>query len=131
MVDVKVDPNIHVDLSDFQDLASEIVRPRASKLAEKFEHELLQVALDFDCTRVYYVDWTEIKDNVWSWCYNVFPFQHRNLAFELAREKDSFVVIANFKKWINMSEEEFIRFGSQSKNFELAKQLRDKFRGKV
>ena len=131
MVDVKVDPNIHVDLSDFQDLASEIVRPSASKLAEKFERELLKVALDYGCSRVYYVDWTETENNTWHWHYMVFPFQHRKIAFELAKEKGTFVKIFNFKSWINMPYDEFERFGMQSKNFKLAKQVREKFRCKV
>lgn len=104
-------------------------KPIYHKAVQEYERRLLQTALDCDCTRVYVVDWTEQHESRLDFCYLCFPFQARREAFKLAKEKHTNVTIFNFRKWIDMSEDDFQFFSYHSPNKDLARKIRERHRG--
>lgn len=94
----------------------------------RYERTLLLTAIQYECTRVYVVDWTEQHGYRLDFCYMCFPFQDRRVAFKFAREKNSHVMIFNFRRLIDMDDGEFYCIGKQSPNRELAIELRNKNR---
>lgn len=121
----KVDWNGFASIDDFQRV---VLEPRIRQ-AIAYEKDFLETALKFRCTRLYLVSWTDTQENTWFYNSMCFPFQARREAFKLAREKNEHVRIVNIKKWaVDMTDEEFDRFAMRSKNYEIAKQIRDVFR---
>lgn len=115
-------------ISNVLDLMSEVITPRSSKIAERYERELLETALACGCIRVYVTDWSETHDGSWDYCYMAFPYDLRGEAFRLAREKDGKVVIHDFKKWVEMGDGEFSAYHDDSPNYRLAKEVRERWR---
>ena len=104
-------------------------KPKYSPAVQEYERRMLLTALHFDCTRVYVVDWTEQHEYRFDFCYMCFPFQDRREAFKLAREKHTQVKIFNFRRWIDMPEDEFQCTFPPSPNTDVAVMIRERHRG--
>ena len=104
-------------------------KPIYHRAVQEYERRLLQTALDCDCTRVYVVDWTEQHECRLDFCYMCYPFQARREAFKLAKEKHTTVKIFNFRRWIDMPEDEFQCAFYPSPNKDIAVLIRERHRG--
>ena len=100
------------------------------KYYEDLERDMLKRCLECYCTRVYIVEWTEGNDTRFDMYANVFPFQLRGAAFELAREKHAHVRIVNFREWLDYDDEKFYdKIGYRnSPNRDIALKLREEYK---
>ena len=94
------------------------------------ERDVLKMALDCCCTRVYIVEWTETSGTRFDIFYKVVPFQMRRAAFELAREKNANVRIVNFREWLDYDDETFYdKIGCrENPNSDIAMKLREEYK---
>jgi len=88
------------------------------------------MALDCHCTRVYIVEWTESNGSRFDMYANVVPFQMRRAAFEMAREKNAYVRIVNFREWLDYDDETFYdKIGyRENPNNDIAMKLREEYK---
>lgn len=94
---------------------------------EKWERDMLTVALECFCTRVYTVEFSEFSSGRFSFCMKAFPFQLRRWAFDLAREKGALVRIYDFRRWLDTTDEDFSAM-CRGPNRDVASRLREEYK---
>ena len=98
-----------------------------ARMYEKWERKMLTVALKFQCTRVYTVEFSEFSSGRFSFCMKAFPFQLRKWAFEFAREKGALVRIYDFRRWLDTTDEDFSAM-CRGPNRDVALRLREEYK---
>ncbi len=98
-----------------------------ARMYEKWEREMLTVALECFCTRVYTVEFSESSSGGFSFCMKAFPFQLRRWAFEFAREKGALVRIYDFRRWLDTTDEDFSAM-ARGPNSDVASRLREEYK---
>ena len=131
-IEVKLDTSGKVDWDSFatlDDLVNDIIKPKvdfAKSYAHKFERNAMETALRENSRAVYVVEWTSGTGTRIDFCWKVFTYEARGLAFRLARDINGHVRVIDFKCIVDMSEDEFNAVPSP--NRDLAEQIREKFK---
>lgn len=98
-----------------------------ARMYEKWEREMLTVAMKCYCTRVYTVEFSESSADRITFSMKAFPFQLRKWAFEFAREKGALVRIYDFRRWLDTTDGDFSAM-AVGPNKDVASRLREEYK---